>query len=397
LEGETNNAVYTLKEGAQLLGEPVVLGGSRTINFATEAYIGDDRGRLWIVDFVEEDPDDWCLSIYFDTLISWHFPYQNCIDPSCTEGDLSDFPYDDRCVNPPAPGLCLSDDLYRNMKGPRVMMMGAPTIAMAEDETTHELNPVLIFGTGQYDSLTAWNRNRIFSITDKIVNEHHEAEINWWIGDFAEVKNGGDFPDVPNSEFPDSSVNWYTALEGSMNDQYVSFDDYLATGTDRPVYFYNAGEKLIGRPVVFDKAAYFTTFVPIEDAYADKQDACEAGSSRIWALDYNVKGENVDNNPGKYTDTDFGKFIADESISPYTTMFVDYPGQLLSGTQVVRRPDCGLGCDVFELVAQTPKEGGKDITGKGETPMKIVRKTIDTGAGTSIAQVRFDSWSIVFQ
>ncbi len=397
LEGETNSGVYSLKEGAQIVGEPVVAGGSRTINFATEAYVGDDRGRLWIVDFKEEDPKDWCLSIYFDTLISWHFPYQNCIDSTCTEQDLSDFPYDDRCVDSPAPGICLSDDLYRNMKGPRVMMMGAPTIAMAEDESTRELTPVLIFGTGQYDSLPAWNRNRIFSVTDRLVNGHHEAEINWVIGDFGEVKGSSDFPNVLNSEFPTSSVNWYSAQQNEMRNQYVAFDDYTASGTDRPNYFYNVGEKLIGRPVVFDKVAYFTTFVPIEDGYADKQDACEAGSSRIWALDYNIKETNIESDASDYMTTNFGKFEPDTSVSPYTTMFVDYPGQLLSGTQVVRRPDCGIGCDVFELVAQTPKDQAITDQTKDTTPMKIERKTIDTGAGTSLAQVRFDSWSIVFQ
>ncbi|MCP4197497.1 MAG: hypothetical protein GY762_10155 [Proteobacteria bacterium] len=394
LERETISGIDTLKEGAQLLGEPVVAGGSRTIDFATEAYIGDDRGRLWIVDFSDEDESKWCLSIYFDTLVSWHFPYQNCIDSSCVEEDLTDFPYDDRCVNPPTPGLCPSDNLYRNMKGPRVMIMGAPTIAMSADPVTQELNPVLVFGTGQYDGLTAWNRNRIFSISDKYVNGHHEAELNWWIGDLGEEKSKTAFPTVQGSEFPPTNQSWYTATQTSMADKHVTFT-YANNNTAYPTYFYNPGEKLIGRPTVFDEVAYFTTFVPMEDAYSDKQDACEAGSSRIWALDFNADGAahgtNTGEDPGN---SPFGKFIAEEDGD--TTMFVDYPGYLLSGTQVVRRPDCGLGCMVFELVAQRPVPLQSDQTAAA-IPLAIVRKTISSGGGVGMAQVRFDSWSIVFQ
>ena len=86
------------------------------------------------------------------------------------------------------------------------MILGAPTIAKNDRN-----EPVLIFGTGQYDELSTWNRNRIFSITDKI-NEsgQHEPQINWWTGDLGLEKGDTTFPTVT---YPST---WYTDIETEM-------------------------------------------------------------------------------------------------------------------------------------------------------------------------------------
>lgn len=180
-------------EGAQLIGEPVVPFGSRTLRVATEAFIGDDRGRLWMIDMADTNPDNWCLRLYFDTLLSWHYPYEDCwprdatnpSDPvsTCSYPPGTPCYHDDCCTGVATPAKCAADaDAPRNMNAPRVMLIGAPTIAQDENDSS-----VILFGTGQYDGLSSWNRNRIFSLTDEILTDsnqkkYHNAKINWWLG-----------------------------------------------------------------------------------------------------------------------------------------------------------------------------------------------------------------------
>ena len=170
-----------------------------------------------------------------------------------------------------------------------------------------------------------------------------------------------------------------------------------------PKYFHNVGEKLIGRPVVFDGVAYFTTFIPIENP-AEIQDSCESGTSRIWAVDYDAKvcdtvGD-CDFVPGDSddpTDTVLGKFIEDGN----SLLFRNYPQSLFSGVQVVRRPTCNdFGEDVFMLKVQKANANAT-IPQEGQAPPDDLINTqtiaIDQKAGVEVSKVRFDSWSIVFE
>lgn len=162
------------------------------------------------------------------------------------------------------------------------------------------------------------------------------------------------------------------------------------------------GEKLIGKPVVFDEVAYFTTFVPIEDPTLE--DACDTGTSRIWAVNYNAKvGENSDdfdfNVKTDFTNplnSSFGYFVEDDK----KRLYKNYPGDVLSGVQVVREPQCDAsGEEVFKLLVQ---KANKDVLPSGEgapgvNAIDVVDEPLPKNASISVSQVRFDSWSIVFE
>ncbi|MCP4599356.1 MAG: hypothetical protein GY847_02275 [Proteobacteria bacterium] len=406
-----------LIESAQLVGEPTAFHGSQSLRLARQILIGDDRGRLWMIEMPGENPagqstgDDkygpWCLRLYFDTMIAWHYPYDECW-PRTADDQLSDCDpepltcfHDDCCATTdgeevvPSSKCAENEKAPRNMNGPRVMILGAPTIAM-----DHRDDPVIVFGTGQYDNLSGWNRNRIFSITDDKDDTDGDglrAEINWWIGD-SPVDDTID--EVSNALYR----NWLNTIDTAMTLTHVDFGNEKTGVTGEnllPQYFWNVGEKLIGRPVVFDSVAYFTTFVPIEEA-SIVDDACEAGSSRIWALNYNYKKDPADSSLN-LTTIDFSACTVDAcAFGEFASkMFDSYTKELLSGVQVVRRPACdSYDEDVFQIVAQKANPLA-DIPSEGNTPppdmVNIRTQTISKGAGINLPTVEFDSWSIVFE
>jgi hypothetical protein len=408
------------REAAQLIGEPLVLQGSRYGSLASEVLVSDDRGRIWIIENLDnKDKTKWCMRLYFDTLVAWHFPYQNCIEAGCAVNP--DCFQDDCCNQTDPPSGCAPSESTRNMNSPRVMILGG--ISMARDDKN---NPVLIFGTGQYDGLSLWNRNRIFSITDILEKDennlsYHIPKVNWWIGDFGVTKSDLTFP-ITDSEWNDleeANRLWLTDIQNEMSNTYYNptmDSDTCLSGEDettvKPAYFYNIGEKLIGRPTIFNDFAYFTTFIPIEDP-ANYQDACEAGTSRIWGIKYNAK---LCKTAGEckqvqdYTlDSDYiksafnsivGGFHCDEEIAPTQwKLFEDYPGNLLSAVQVVRRPDCVGRGDVFELAAQM-KNPEATVPNAGTPPKDTIKtavKKLDRGGGIEVVMLRFDSWSLVFE
>ncbi|MDJ0762311.1 MAG: PilC/PilY family type IV pilus protein [Myxococcota bacterium] len=409
----------TLLEKAQLIGEPVVVHGTQSVRRAREAFIGDDRGRIWMIDMTEEDPDDWCLRLYFDTLIAWHFPYEECwprhendpMDPysSCTPSAATCF-HSDCCSTPdgeqvvPESKCAASHYSTRNMNGPRVMILGAPTIARNDNNET-----VMIFGTGQYDALSGWNRNRIFSITNKLEGENEDESkklmphINWWIGDFGLEKESDEFPDF-SPGFPSGNSalkTWLDAIETEMEKTHITSSGWSGTSPD-PVYMFNVGEKMIGRPVIFDGVAYFTTFVPIENPI-DVQDTCAAGTSRLWALEYDAAvckdvGE-CDYIPEDFEDpenTPIGQFVENGQ----NRLFRNYRGELLSGVQVARAPTCdNMDNPAFELRLQRSSSeatsGNPNVP--SDTAVDVQRVAIDKNATVTVSKVRFDSWQIVFQ
>ncbi len=388
-EASGSDEVYW--DGAQLIGEPVVPHGTRSLNVTTHAFIGDDRGRLWIIDLYDEDPEKWCLNIYFDSLISWHYPYEDCVDsPGDPCSPSSDCVWEDCCRGSEAELPC--SFMAQNMKSPRSMIIGAPSIA--QDENSKD---VLVFGTGQYDELTSWNRNRIFSLTNNTTMEEvqgkvrvvHTPTINWWVGDAIPSTNS--FGDLPSSESGIAAETMLSKTESEMASKYVALSDFPRDG-DAPEDFWNVGEKLIGRPVVFDETAYFTTYSPLTNRNTTK-DACDDfGASRVWALDYKrYDSEAAD------TDKNFiGKFYTGEKW----ITFHNYPSELLSGVKVVKRPSCDPNePPVFELVVQkaNPSSNGAQSGGvPGADAVQTMSIPITKPNPRGFVTVRFDSWSIVF-
>lgn len=408
-------------DGAQLVGKPVVPFGTRGLKVTTEAFIGDDRGRIWLIDMHDKDPANWCLEIFFDTMLSWNYPYQDCTESVCDvngENCVSSATMTSICA--PNPTGCFHDDcctgtyknacdptLARNMNAPRAMILGAP--AAATDEKNR---PVLIFGTGQFDDLTSWSRNRVISVTDDItvysagdasdpdLRVYHKPIVNWWIGDSVLAD---DLPGKANAEITfDSAIDDQSAFQTAyvgvtgnpgfipqLTARQIPDGTYPTSGTaGDPRLFWNVGEKMIGRPVVFDGVAYFTTFVPLNDSGDD--DWCGDISSRIWAVSYNLP----------YTDArkgEFGKFW--DATNSAWVPFKDFPGEVLSGVQVVKEPSCDdTGLETFVLLAQKVNAGASLAPGT-KPPADVVgihKLAISPQGGRPIISVRFDSWSLVF-
>jgi hypothetical protein len=161
--------------------------------------------------------------------------------------------------------------------------------------------------------------------------------------------------------------------------------------------FFNVGEKLVGRPVVFNEVAYFTTFLPVSDPTVS--DACNSGGSRIWGVDYEDRQGENNVIETTYAGDDFGKMGDGTSMA----MFVETPyhGALLSGVKVVARPRCtaGLDYDVYELTAQKANPAYQQ--GSSQTVSASAITTVAQRLGTNATPmsrfVRFDSWSIVFE
>lgn len=372
---------------AQLVGEPAVPQRSRETLIAKEAYLGDDRGRLWRIDLSGTDPEqDWCIEMYFDTLLTTHFPYQDCIEGEC---DLTPAEYSaddcfavDCCTG--IPGYCQDD----SFPFPRIPIVEAPTILQDEDR-----NNIIIFGTGQIDGLETLDHHRIFSITDRIIYDvtgqrtyHDEPEINWWLGE----------PIPAAQQTADGGIE-VEEQEQEMLDKHVWFTDDGSPEYD----FFNLGEKMLGRAVVFAETAYFTTFIPTDP---EAPNACESGGSRIWGVHYARR----DGDDGTWQDNieenDFGRFSGaggadgggDAGSEAGYMPYMEYPSELISGVKVIRRPSC-TGEPTFQLVAQrvnrTP--GSNEPPPEGQPQIESIKVPIQTNT-IGFTTVAIDSWSLVF-
>ncbi len=371
---------------AQLVGEPAVPQSARSALIAKEAYLGDDRGRLWRIDMSGTDPDDdWCIEMYFDTMLTSHFPYQDCIADNCTatpEEYAEDECYGVDCCTG-IEGYCHNE----TYPFPRVPIINAPTIAQDRDR-----NNIILFGTGQIDGLETLDHHRVFSLKDRIAYDvsgertyHMKPIINWWLGE----------PIPAGSLEADAGLD-AEQQEQEMADTHVWFAESGSLEFD----FFNLGEKLIGRPVVFAETAYFTTFIPTSP---DSLNACESGGSRIWALDYvNREGDNgvweesiAENDFGKFTAEGEGTGDGGPGESSFSA-FVEYAGEVISGARVIRRPSC-TGEATFQVVAQrvntTP--GSHQPPPADQPRVQSVSIPI-TGSSIGFTTVFIDSWSLVF-
>ncbi|MCK9523289.1 MAG: PilC/PilY family type IV pilus protein [Proteobacteria bacterium] len=382
---------------AQLVGEPVVVNSLASGTVSTEAFIGDDRGRIWRMDMSSTDPADWCLDLYFNTLIAEHYPYQDCMNTtgalgssrccvlkdndvlsSCTEGEIDIFLGDDEyaidaCTGTPCPNV--------DYPFPRVPILSAPTLVQDE-----ERNTVLLFGTGQIDGLETLNRQRVFSLTVKpeiqhdAVNKttamkHKSPIINWWLG---EPISAGTLPLGPQ---PTGSGSLGEIEAAMLSDSPTTY----ASDSDSATFkFFGLGEKMLGRISVFDEVAYFTTFTPLDkDMYLD---ACEAGGSKIWGVNYNDP-------------TDFPKMPDIDGSDPDALVaYIERPGELLTGARIVRRPSC-QGAEGFTLMVQKvrPNATTSPPSGKADNQAMVTSESVRIqSSGVGFAQVAIDSWALVF-
>ena len=173
---------------------------------------------------------------------------------------------------------------------------------------------VVIFGGGDIDDLTAMGQNYLISVNEEI---SYESSTSSYIGK--------------------AKPNWSVQLE--------------------------EGEKLIGQPVVFDKTAYFTTFVP----YTSEEDLCSFGRGKIWGVHYQSKDPNDDGD-----ESDFARLDVDASPDGEGDVreYMEYSNTIISGLTVIQRPSClnidpmtGLSLgqeaqETYQIVAQVSGTGG---------------------------------------
>ncbi len=216
---------------------------------------------------------------------------------------------------------------------------------------------IVLFGTGNVDDLPGMGQNYLFSLTE---------EYTW---------------DATNSLYiGKAKFNWQ-----------INFQQ---------------GEKLLGQPIVFDKVAYFSTFIP----YSDDEDYCIIGEGRIWGVHYNMADPNLDGTAlaGWTVSTqpavsdDFAQLDQDGVEGGDKDLYMSYDNTLISGLTIIQRPSCleidmasgvdfGMGQqEVYELVAQVSGPGGTH-QGNQQTPTITMR--IPSPSLRSFA----DSWGSVIE
>lgn len=381
---------------AQLVGEPAVPYPLRSLTVNDEAFIGDDRGRLWRIDMSSRLPNGsatekkWCLDLFFDSLLTTHFPYQDCIagteccnekaaDPSiaCSEGTIAALASDgdwsiDSCTGRACTGSMATYPF------PRIPVSNAPTIVQDENR-----NNIILFGTGQLDGVEALDHHRVFSLTQSISyqiagtyagnnltasTQASAPTINWWLGE--PIPSGVAVPAHLTAE--------HTALTTSRIPLTETATAYSTAS------LFNTGEKMLGRITVFNQVAYFTTFIPV-DLGDSSVNACNSGGSRIWGVNFGPR------NGATWTKEEFGK------LDTSGKMFQEYVNSLLSGAKVVRRPSCNGQAD-FQVVTQraNPVASSSPAPYTGTEP-RVLPVALSLAQPTrGFTTVSIDSWSLVF-
>jgi type IV pilus assembly protein PilY1 len=294
---------------AQMVTSPVGYGAIPGL-VTTRAFVGDDRGRLWRADFASDDPGDWSLDLFY--------PHPN--PPS---GD------------PAAPYLVASQVEF------------PPAIAL---NRYNQL--VLIFGTGDVDNVAQRDRNRVFSVTERI---EFDAGASKYVGR--------------------AYHNWtleFADTAGAVN-----------------------GEKLTGVPIVFNNVAYFSTFVPIADRSLD---CCEVGVGRIWGLVYDNDDPDGDGDTSDWAGLDQDGLLETEEAD----LFREWDNTYIAGLNILQRPSCidtgippapGLGGgsrESFQIVAQVGGAGGSHVANQ-----QVPTITIDIPTPPILNYA--DSWGAVFE
>jgi hypothetical protein len=385
---------------AQLIGEPAVPYPLRSLTVNDEAFIGDDRGRLWRIDMTSKYPNGnpatpgdtgWCLDLFFDSMLTTDFPYKDClaspaccaakttdVTAACTDGEIAAFTADGAWGTDACTGQKCTDPDY---PFPRIPVVNAPTIVQDEDR-----NNIILFGTGQIDGVETLDHHRVFSLTQSIsyrvtgTGSNKKAatqsaymsgvKINWWLGE-----------PIP------TDVTVPTGLQALHNTNLAN--SRISLTPDSTVFggLFSLGEKLLGRIAVFNEVAYFVTFIPAVVGNTGPVDACQSGGSRIWGVSF----ASMPTGASAWTNLSFGK------VDGAGTMFTEYRGDLLSGVKVVRRPSCNGQAD-FQLVSQraNPAVTTPSTTTASAEP-RVVPVALSLHQPTrGFTTVAIDSWSLVF-
>lgn len=215
----------------------------------------------------------------------------------------------------------------------RQPVIGAPALAL----TTTSGHVAVVYGTGNVDYLsdsTSDPHDGVFSVSE-VTDDAGEVSVNW---------------------------NWSRVLAGT--------------------------EKLTGSPIIFDKTAYFTTYITQPD------EACAPGGGRLYGVDF-IEAS------GKPTDSDSTVPRLDEDGDPTTIDLVQYVetgSSIPLGVKAVERPSCSVAgagggggggqnkrgdlellLNVAKGEGYTPKTVPPGVNGATQKTRNITRKLATSG------------------
>lgn len=102
------------------------------------------------------------------------------------------------------------------------------------------------------------------------------------------------------------------------------------------------GEQPVGRPLIFSNVAYFLSYVQSEDL-------CDAGTSRVWGVDYmnTLGGELIPR-----LDLDGDPFLTPDDVVRY----MEFPDTILTSISLIRVPSCTFTIDFSDVSQGLPPE-----------------------------------------
>jgi hypothetical protein len=147
------------------------------------------------------------------------------------------------------------------------------------------------------------------------------------------------------------------------------------------------GEKLTGRPVIYNQGVYFTTF------YHQDDDACEAGNSRIWGFEF---GDDLDDDvsqpPGLFdcgsTALDNSGISCDEDQGRW---FEPASNAMIQGLEITSGPSCSVSYDSSAGGSYTYEQDGGGSSGEP----KLIAQTGGADPGTGNPGASSDSKDFV--
>lgn len=190
----------------------------------------------------------------------------------------------------------IDSPLYTNDPDERIPVFGTPAVALKNAQGALGV----VFATGDIDYLSASSAARagVFSVSESF-NAGNELVME---------------------------VNWTLAFQ--------------------------TNEMVTGEPVIFDRGAYFTTFV------TNEADACEPGGGRLWGVHFVNADEGADSEDNTIAHLD----IDGDPATSAKTKYLETGEAVPFGVQVIERPAC--------FVTEDSGDGQDASTGGGAQALK---------------------------
>jgi type IV pilus assembly protein PilY1 len=262
-----------------------------TGTFISRCFIGDTAGRLWRVELGSPGIPDWSMSLFYD-------PYAS--------------------VSPVEP-------LTSVVRAPAYE---APSLAI--QPFRNQL--VIVYGSGDMDALSSTSPKAFVASLTEVVEPYPLAQI----------------PDRTCSPWTDTLCRKIYVTQGKQVGPLVNWKYFFGynSGLDL-IAGEKPGERMMGPPVIFSNAAYFTTFTPNPDS------PCEPGIGKGYGVSFvNNGGDCQTFDPRLPSASDPNLYVASEDVGAGGS------GSIPFGLTVVTRPACYQGSSFAEATVPSGPDGG---------------------------------------